>query len=197
MTALLLSLVVASAHLFGGIAPGAATANAIVRNAFLAGGTPFQSKDGRFSFTFPDGFSEPSPSTMPLETAVGNLKMKVFTSTKGSGSVFLAAYIDYPKKAFTEGTEVMLDGAENGAMENLGGTVDTKHSIAIDGNPGRSLVFHGNNKGTDIFGRVDYYIVKPRLYQILYLTDSQENLTDDNITNAFSSFALTKGKSRK
>ncbi|MBS1911712.1 MAG: hypothetical protein JST22_06985 [Bacteroidetes bacterium] len=159
-----------------------------------SGGTEFTSKEGKFTVKYPDGFtmSSNSESTMPLETAVGKLDMKVNTAMKGAGEVMMTAYIDYPDKAFDAGIPVMLDGAQDGAMKNLGGTVEHREDITLDGNPGRSLTFSGKSSGTDVYGRVDYYIVKPRLYQILYLSDKKDGVSSDPVKAAFSSFKLNK-----
>ncbi len=129
---------------------------------------------------------------MPLETAVGKLDMKVFTATKGQGSVFMTAYIDYPENAFEAGTEKMLDGAREGALKNLNGKVDRQESVTLDGNPGRSMTFTGKTGGMDVYGRVDYYIVKPRLYQILFLSQDKAMVEDASITTAFGTFKITK-----
>lgn len=154
--------------------------------------TELSSEGGRFSVTFPSGFSKAQESTMPLETAVGKLDMKVYTATKGQGSVFMAAYIDYPENAFAAGTEKMLDGAREGALKNLNGQVDHQEEVTLDGNPGRSMTFTGKTGGMDVYGRVDYYIVKPRLYQILFLSQDKAMVEDAGITEAFGTFKLTK-----
>lgn len=157
-----------------------------------AKGMELASADGRFKVMIPEGFANPQESTMPLTTAVGTLNMKVFTAAKGDAAVFMTAYVDYPEEAFANGTDVMLDGAREGAMKNLNGTVDRQESITLDGNPGRSVTFSGKSQGIDVYGRVDYYIAKPRLYQILYLSQSKDGLDDESIKNGFSSFAITK-----
>src|SRR5689334_14368167 len=88
-----------------------------------AGGAATTSSDGGFSISLPEGYSTPTETTMPLATKAGNLNMKVRTSTKGDEAIFMTAYVDYPDSAFAAGTDVMLDGAQQGAMTNLSGTV--------------------------------------------------------------------------
>jgi hypothetical protein len=157
-----------------------------------AGGMELASDQGEFSVKIPEGFSNPEESTMPLETAAGKLNMKVFTSSKGEGAVFMTAYIDYPDSAFRNGEETMLDGAREGALKNLNGQVVRQESKTLDGNPGRSVTFTGKSGATDVFGRVDYYLVKPRLYQVLFLSQTKEMVDDPGISASFDSFKLKK-----
>lgn len=177
-----------AAHAFTSITV-AKLATSIAGRAFE--GTLLESEEGRFSVRIPVGFSSPEESTVPLETAVGKLDMKVFTAVKGAGAVIMAAYIDYPEEAFAAGTEKMLDGARDGALKNLNGKLSSQKSITLLGHPGRSITFSGTSAGTKLFGRVDYFIVKPRLYQLLYISQKKADVGTTAIKNAFSSFTLT------
>ncbi len=155
-------------------------------------GTLLESKEGRFSVRIPEGFSSPEESTMPLETAVGKLDMEVFTATQGESSVFMAAYIDYPESAFEAGIPAMLDGAREGALKNLHGKVLSQKSTSLLGHPGRSMKFVGKTGGMRVYGRVDYFIARPRLYQVLFLSSAKAMVEDPTVTAAFKTFTITQ-----
>ncbi len=155
-------------------------------------GMLLESEEGRFSVRIPEGFSNPTESTMPIEMTFGNIDMKAFTATKGQGSVFMTAYIDYPDSTFAAGTEKMLDGAREGALKNLHGKILSQKSTSLLGHPGRSMKFVGKTDGMRVHGRVDYFIVRPRLYQVLFLTTAKAMVEARTITSAFATFTITQ-----
>lgn len=157
-----------------------------------ARGKELESDKGRFTVTIPAGYSYPEETTMPLNTAVGNLDMQVFTATKGNNAVFMVAYVDYPDEAFAKGTGTMLDGARDGAMRNLSGKVEREVHVAMDDHPGRSVTFTGKSQGMKLYGRVDYYLANKRLYQVLYLSNTKSDVQETNIQRCFASFAVAK-----
>lgn len=155
-------------------------------------GRLIESKPGRFSMRLPEGFSEAEESTIPVETIVGNIDMEAYLSMRGEGSMFMAAYADYPDSAFNAGTEPILDGAREGALESLNGKIISSKNLSLLGYPGRSLTFRGRSAGMTVYGRIDYYLVRPRVYLVLYVDRRRGAVKDRKIAAAFNSFTITQ-----
>lgn len=155
-----------------------------------------KSPKGKFTAQFPDGFPSASVSSTNVPTAVGTLKMITLMSTNEEAACMIA-YADYPAKAFRGADlEVMLDSTRSGAMRRINGEILREESITLNGYPGRSVYFSGSSGETVLYGRFDYYIVKPRLYQVGYMTSIEEDVSHPNIEAFFDSFALISQKSR-
>lgn len=154
-------------------------------------GVKLGSREGRFNVEFPPGFTNPEQRTVEVETPAGKLPMTLYTSSQDTSSAYMIAFLDYPLDAFQAGIEKMLDGAREGALKNMNATLEKQESVTLSGHPGRSITFKGTSQGKEVFGRIDYYIAKPRLYQILFLTSNKARVTTPEITKCFSSFTIT------
>jgi hypothetical protein len=155
-----------------------------------------KSPKGKFTARLPNGFPSANESSTNVPTAVGTLKMTTFMSTNEE-AVCIIAYADYPAKAFKEtDLEVMLDNTRDGAMEKINGEILREESITLNGYPGRSVYCSSSSGGSMIYGRFDYYIVKSRLYQVVYMTSNEEEVSHPNTEAFFDSFALINKKSR-
>lgn len=154
-------------------------------------GEKLESDAGRFNVQFPDGFPTAKEDTKDVPTKIGTLKMHTFL-TELSDAACMIAYSDYPEEAF-KGADIdaLLDSARNGALNNVHGTMETEEKIEMNGHPGRSIIFTGNSGGTTIHGRFDYYLVKPRLYQIGYMALSKEKVAESGVMAYFKSFGVT------
>ena len=148
------------------------------------------SKEGRFSIYFPEGFSTPEQKTMEMETPAGKLPVTLYMAQQDSTSAYIVAYSDYPERAFDAGIEAMLNSAPESALRTYNGTVEKQSDLSLNGHAGRSLVFRGTAENRPVFGRADYYIVKPRIYEILFLTSDSTRVTAPQITTTLSTFGF-------
>ncbi len=154
-------------------------------------GVVVNSQEGRFSATMPEGYTSPAESTEPVATSVGTIDMKFYVSTKGNSNAAMIAYSDYPESARYRDPSALLQGACDGAMQNMKAKALRQETLLIDGNPGRSVYFKGKDAKRGLRGRVVYFLVKTRLYQILFLTtDGSENVDSPAIKAFFNSFRL-------
>jgi hypothetical protein len=156
-------------------------------------GEKLMSDTGRFSVQFPGGFPKATKASQPIQTKLGPLTMITYV-TEEAEAACMVAYSDYPDEAF-EGADinVLLDSARNGALRNVNGTMEKEEQISINGSPGRSIVFTGKSQGKTIHGRFDYYLVKPRLYQVGYMALAKDKLTEPGTEAYFHSFAVSSG----
>lgn len=151
----------------------------------------YTSRAGGFAVAFPNGYPNPRVDSSEVSTQIGSLTMYTFLTEQAS-SACMVAYSDYPEEAF-EGANMkaLLDSARNGALNNVRGKLIRQKKISINGNPGLSVYFRGKSGATTIYGRFDYYIVTPRLYQIGFMALSQKEVDARNVKTYFSSFRLT------
>lgn len=154
----------------------------------------YSSADGGFMVAFPTGYPSPQADSSEVPTQIGALTMHTFL-TEQAGAACMVAYSDYPESAF-EGANVkaLLDSARNGALNNVRGKLIKQKKISINGHPGLSVYFRGKSGSTTIFGRFDYYIVAPRLYQIGFMALSQKEVDKPAVKAYFSSFQLTSSE---
>jgi hypothetical protein len=159
-----------------------------------SGGNPgemVKSEAGGFTAQLPEGFPQANESTTKVPTAVGNLDMVTYMATNTNAACMIA-YADYPSKAFAKtDLEVMLDSTRSGAMQKINGEVTKEEKITLNGHPGRSVYFSGSSSGQTLHGRFDYYIVKPRLYQVGYMSAEKGDLESPSVAAFFKSFALS------
>jgi hypothetical protein len=149
------------------------------------------STDGGFHAVFPMP-SEPSMSSAPINTAIGEIMMYTYMTTDDKGAAMIA-YVDYPTEAFEGASlDAMLDSARAGAMRNLNAKVTKQTKITIDGHPGRSVYFTGKSNGLKLYGRFDYYLVTPRLFQVGYLSINAKDVNTAKIKAYFNSFELVE-----
>ena len=116
-----------------------------------------------FTFSTP---GSPSHDEQSLPSAVGPIPLHLYTLTQGFEG-YIVGYSIYPDSVFSAASsEQLLDGAQNGAVNNVQGQVTSQRSISINGNPGREIVGTSPSKNIGFTARV--YIVKPRMYMLVY-----------------------------
>ncbi|MHC4607039.1 MAG: hypothetical protein ACYTAF_08875 [Planctomycetota bacterium] len=154
------------------------------------------SSEGRFHVTLPPGFPRPEVSRDTVPTAVGDVKMIMFVSEKGS-SACMVSYNDYPAGVFEKAdTKKMLDGGRDGGLARVSGKLVKEEDYTFEGNPGRRFWFTGTLGDMKVHGRAEALIVKPRLFQVLILAEDK-SLIDASGTDAFfASFGLLKEAER-
>jgi hypothetical protein len=153
-------------------------------------GVRLGAKEGRFSIYFPEGFSTPEQKTMEMETPAGKLPVTLYMAQQDSTSAYIVAYSDYPDRAFDAGIEAMLNSAPESALRTYNGTVEKRTDVMLDGHAGRSLIFRGTAESRPVYGRADYYIVKPRIYEILFLSSDSTMVNTPRIASTFNTFAI-------
>ncbi|HJW28412.1 MAG TPA: hypothetical protein VJ508_04080 [Saprospiraceae bacterium] len=155
-------------------------------------GVAVESKDGKFSVILPDSFPQPEVSSKQVPTEVGEITMHLYSSDKPDGSTFIISYNDYPENAFVKETPKMMDDIRDGALGNLGATLEGQNDFSFEGYPARSLDFSIASEGYQGYGRLQYFIAKPRLYQVIFLASDRAVRDLEVIRKTFASFKLLK-----
>jgi hypothetical protein len=159
----------------------------------LPHGMALESQEGRFSVVLPDSsFPRPEKSAQKVSTEVGEITLYLYTSDKSDGSAFIVSYNDYPEHAFVKEIDMMMDDIREGALRNMGAKLESQKDFTFNGHPARSIDFSVSSEGYNGFGRLQYFIAKPRLYQMILLTSERQSLEQDAVKRSFASFKLVK-----
>jgi hypothetical protein len=114
----------------------------------------------------------PSHDDDTVPSAAGPLPIHLYTLSEGYEG-FITGYTVYPDFIFTSAkAEDLMDSAANGAITNIQGEITSQRSVTLDGNPGREVV--GNSPSKNISFTVRIYLVKPRMYMMLYTQYGKE-----------------------
>ena len=152
-----------------------------------SGPQEFTSPEGRFSITAQKPFKA---STQTITASGISLPTYMFIADMGTRTD-MVAYTDYPEDVVSQSDPAkMLDGASNGAVQNVNGTLVSQDEITLDGNPGRDIVANAAAKnGQEVTMRARLYMVKNRLYMIIIVANKGQ-LTREQTDAFLDSFKL-------
>jgi hypothetical protein len=143
-----------------------------------AGWNEFVSKEGRFAITMP---AEPAHNAQTVQSDAGPIAMHMY-SAENSGMVFFVAYADYPAEQVAAASAArFLDGARDGAVNNMKGTLLAETAIKQDRFPGRELKIASGDGSMVI--RVRLFMVDARLLQVLVISPTAS--VDDKLIDRF------------
>ncbi len=146
----------------------------------------FTSTEGRFSVQLP---GTPTASNDSTPTAVGKIELHLFTVTGDKGSAWIANYSDYPA-ALTKlsNPNKILDGAMNGAVKGVSGTLKSKKTITVNGFPGREFEASAQ-QGLSFSGRI--VLAENRMYQLTAVS-VPGTIPKSDVVKFFNSLTITK-----
>lgn len=148
------------------------------------------SAEGNFTVTLPPGYPSAEKSTQNVGSAIGNIGLTIFASENSNGCCMIC-FCDYPDEIIEKSNiGDLLDGARNGALANIKGTMEKEEPYSVEGNQGRKVYFSltaGQKKG---YGQAIFLVVKSRLYQMMFLSTKKENPGKPEIQEFFKSFKL-------
>lgn len=164
----------------------------LVLGAYGQTSTPFVSKEGGFRATPPVGFDkfDFEKVTQPADT--GDLILNQYSSNLDRGTCMMV-YYDLSESVFqTKSIQQMLEDGRDGAVKKTGGTLQRSEPVTIDGNPGLSVYLSVKNGESMIYARMDLVVVKPRIYNFLYISVDQAELSKTDVKDFFRSVRLQK-----
>ncbi|MCA1592122.1 MAG: energy transducer TonB [Acidobacteria bacterium] len=152
----------------------------------------FSSAEGRFTVLLP---GTPTPQVQTQDTAIGKLDVHTFTLT--TSMQYGVMFVDYPRTMEDSGAaKQFLDGARDGGVKGVNGTLLEEKETSLDGHPGRIIKVR---VGDGYVMRVKFYVVKNRLYQLgvtMWDKDAPEaaaRFHDETAARFLDSFKLTSG----
>lgn len=157
--------------------------------------TPTSTPSSSWQTVTGEGFTISMPGTPghdkdTVPSAAGPLPIHLYTLSEGYEG-FITGYTEYPDYIFTSANpEDLMDSAQNGAISNVQGEVTSQRSITLDGNPGREIV--GTSPSKNIAFTVRIYLVRPRMYMLLYTQYGKEKTISASGERFLDSLQLTK-----
>ena len=140
--------------------------------------------------------AEPVRTVQKIDTALGELDMyMVATESKAVNDNSYYAFIrsEYPKEGFTnlskDKIDSILDGAVEGAVTNVQGTLIKDENITLNGFPGRSIII--KIEGADLY--MQNFLVENTMYVIQVIAE-EGKLNIKSIENFFDAFDIIKVK---
>lgn len=145
-----------------------------------------RSEEGRFSIVAPIALQA---STQDVNLDTGDvLPVHSFAGDR-KGVSYLVAFADYPAGVVrTVDAQLILEGARDGAVQNINGTIAESHPIALGTHPGIEFTADVRDDKGNAFtltGRM--YLVDLRIYEVLAFIPAGSDAGED-VTRFFSSF---------
>lgn len=147
------------------------------------------------TFTIPDGKASalmpgrPRLQTQPMNVpGAGFITLRLhLLEAPGKDVGFALGYCDYPLHMMRGANiEMMLDGARDGAVRNVNGTLVSENQINVQGNSGREI--HATIPQGDL--RARFFIVGNRMYMLMAIEGRGESIPEADRTRFFDSFQL-------
>ena len=125
-------------------------------------GFVFTAPTDDYVITFP---GEPSSTPLAIPLPTGQVTAEAFIYEDGGDAAYFTSVFDYPEGSIESDPEVVLIGARDGAVANVGGTLLDSQFVDRDGVPGVAFTFEvvdGSNSGD---GNALVFVDGLRLYQ--------------------------------
>lgn len=141
----------------------------------------YKSAEGRYSVSFP---SEPQLKDQEAATSVGDKVTQHLAYSLSAKALYMIGYFD------AQGREFSFDGARDGMIKNVKGTLVAEKDIKLGDYPGRELrVSAKTDAGAPLIYRVRYYRVNQRIYCVLIQFEaSDENAVGGEVSSFLESF---------
>jgi hypothetical protein len=128
----------------------------------------------KFTVNMP-GTPVKNDTTVP--SAIGPIPVHIYALDNG-GDAYFVGYSEYPSDAFaSRDPEKLLDGARDGAVNNIQGEVTEEHPISLSGYTGREVT--GKSTSQNISFTYRFFLANPRLYMAFYYKYGDQPLTAD------------------
>jgi hypothetical protein len=148
-------------------------------------GMLFRSEEGGFSIRFP---AAPATERTQVPTVVGDITMVTHTARDGHVD-YGVMYGDYPEEMMKDyDLQKGLDGARNGAISNIGGTLIEEQAITFAGQPARAFEAATTLQGAKLRLRARLFLVDNRIFQLMVIHPESE--TGAEADAFFASFEL-------
>lgn len=154
------------------------------------GGVSYNSPDGRFSVTLPPGFSQFKSQTTKQPTPAGDIELTILQTETPRGGC-MVGFSDFPEASFVGRTQQkMLEDGRDGALRNIGGTLEKQENMTIHGKTAIAIYGSGRAGAKTYYVRFNFILDKPRAYQVGYLAYERADLDKPEIQAYFDSFRL-------
>ena len=155
--------------------------------------TPFTSEEGDFSVTLPQGFPAPTHIKQSQSAETG-VKTDGYTSRSARGTC-LVAYFEYPESYFAgKDARKLLEFRTGNLVRKTNATLQKQEAFSLQGNPAISLQLTTTDasSGKKSYMRRHEIMAKPRVYQIAFLTENEDEIGKADTEAFLRSFQLKR-----
>lgn len=155
--------------------------------------TPFASEEGDFSVTLPQGFPAPT-HVKQSQSAETGVKTDGYTSRSARGTC-LVAYFEYPDSYFAgKDAKKLLEYRTSNLVRKTNATLQKKEAFSLQGHPAIALqmTVTDASSGKKSYMRRHEIMAKPRVYQIVFLTEKEDEIGKADIEAFLKSFQLKR-----
>ena len=146
----------------------------------------FSSQEGKFTAQFP---SAPNKEVTQAPSPIGPIDSVIIAAQLGE-AMFGVSYADYPDKILKDfKLDAGLDGARNGAINNIGGKLVKEEQITFAGQKARAFEATATAEGMNLRYESRLFFVSPRLYQLIVVSKAEDKVPSQKF---FDSFELKK-----
>ena len=152
----------------------------------------FESPDGDYTLIFP---GEPTRTPLPIDLPTGQVIAETFIYEDGLDAAYFTSVFAYEEGTTDPDPEVVLTGARDGAVANVGGTLIDSTFVERDGIPGIAFTFavvDGVDSGD---GNALIFFDEPRLYQSFALGFADQQAAFQAFIDTFSFTDQAEGDS--
>ena len=156
-----------------------------------AAGAEVQSSSGQFTVHLPPEFPTPEADTQRIETPAGDtISMYSYISEMPRG-VCIFGSNEYSFTTFkNQDPDDMLENARDAAVKQWNAKLTTSNFFNDGKKRGISFYFITKMDEKDYFGRFDYVISKPRMYQVGFLSHDKSEILKPEIQKYFGSLLV-------
>lgn len=154
-------------------------------------GFVFTAPTNDYVITFP---GEPTSTPLPIPLPTGQVEAEAFIYEDGGDAAYFTSVFDYPDGVIDGDSDVVLTGARDGAVANVGGTLLDSEFVELDGIPGIAFTFAVADGATSGDGSALVFINGLRLYQSFALGFSGQTSEFEAFLDTFT-FTATEGGS--
>jgi hypothetical protein len=165
------------------------TAAAAADTTIAAEGSTYTSAEGDYTVTFP---GQPTEQTQPQTLPDGSVIDIVLAGYQFDDRFVATARSAYPD-SYVLDPAASLQGSQDQALANVGGTLIASRDITLQGRPGKEFsatITNGGETGT-LLQRV--YLDGLVSYQQIFTGAGEASFTDPDLAPFFDSFAFTTG----
>jgi hypothetical protein len=153
-------------------------------------GIEIQSSSGHFTVALPPDFPSPEADTQQIATAGDSISMFTYISETKRGICIFGAN-EYSSRTFLQQSpEDMLENAQNAALKQWNARLTDRKPFSKNNGKGLSYWFSTTMDGKDFYGRFDYLLARPRMYQIGFLSFDKTEISKPDIQKYFNSLSV-------
>ena len=142
----------------------------------------FSSQEGKFTARFP---SAPNKEVTQAPSPIGPIDSVIFAAQLGE-AMFGVTYADYPEKILKDfKLDAGLDGARNGAINNIGGKLVKEEQITFAGHKARAFEATATADGMKLRYESRLFFASPRLYQLIVVSREEETVPSQRFFDSF------------